>query len=181
MSYTIPPVPDSVLTEKAGKLGQSWITEIWHRWLFRLRLSVNDLAGLEVLQAFDPAPDSIVSVPETVRREVATVNAERSWHREISDLERLLAYEGTPPPPFQVHYGTHAERLSAAAEGLWFETDRKVLYGTPVIGEWGYLTGCMKDVIANRPIDLLVSDVGFEFRTTDAQFFTFWTGTEWLY
>lgn len=71
--------------------------------------------------------------------------------------------------------GTHAARLATAADpigALWMETDRSdVIYqaqpsGSPV---WAYIAGTMYGTLSpdQRPADLVASDAGFEFRSTD--------------
>ena len=89
--------------------------------------------------------------------------------------------------------GTHAMRLAAApdpAGALWMESDRSdVIYqvhrsGAPV---WAYITGTMYGTLSpdQRPADLVASDAGFEFRSTDSDpvyggRHFIWSGALWV-
>ncbi len=81
-------------------------------------------------------------------------------------------------------YDTHANRVANFLPANYpkgtpfLETDRNVLYyndGT----EWAYGTGTMVDVFANRPTDLVTTDINFLFISTDTLHEYFWTGSAW--
>lgn len=98
--------------------------------------------------------------------------------------------------------GTHIERIGDPAStdpalnkgmpastfrpgAFFWETDRSVLYqaawdpdGDPA---WVYVSGTMRDVLANKPADLGDNDTGFLFYGTDYAHTWRWTGTAWQY
>lgn len=106
--------------------------------------------------------------------------------------------------------GTHADRLDEASDpgefGLgtyFYETDRQVLYQARLVKLvdpahptdppvptpcWVYISGTMRDTLANKPTDLGHAtwtnhneDTGFLFYATDYAHTWRWTGTTWEY
>ena len=85
-----------------------------------------------------------------------------------------------------VLYGTHAQRppgVSAPARCLYVETDRGNVIYQNQNGTWHYLAGTMFGTLVpdQRPTDLGVNDVGFDFRTSvppPRQFI--WSQTAWV-
>lgn len=85
---------------------------------------------------------------------------------------------------------THASRVANFPPGSFalgvsfYETDRTVLYINELISgnnTWIYSLGVYSSVIANRPTDLGVNDVGFIFHATDQGMSYTWNGTVWIY
>jgi hypothetical protein len=83
-------------------------------------------------------------------------------------------------------YGPHkvrlAVQLSTVADGsLWFETDRTVYYQyESTVGAWVWTTGTMFALIASRPADLGINDVGFLFQDTTPGSLYRWSGSGWV-
>lgn len=84
--------------------------------------------------------------------------------------------------------GTHSNRLVSftppASVGLLFwETDRNVLYVSVLVSGsivWHYAAGTYENVIASRPSDLGVNDIGFNFVATDDETLSVWDGSAWI-
>lgn len=88
-----------------------------------------------------------------------------------------------------VRYGTHAARpaIASVADGvIYVESDRgNVIYqaqldagGNPA---WVYVSGTMRDTLANIPTDLGTNDKGFFFYGTDYTHTWRYTGSTWEY
>ncbi len=84
--------------------------------------------------------------------------------------------------------GTHADRLakfpatSYPPGTSFYETDRTVTYQVQVVGGvnvWLFLTGVMRDVLANIPTGLGANDTTFWFKATDYMHDYNWNGSAW--
>ena len=97
----------------------------------------------------------------------------------ITGLQGTLAQ-----PQVAVLSGTHAVRLATAATagGIFYETDRTVLYVGVASGSsiaWQYAAGTYTSVFANRPVDLGTNDRGFTLWITVENHICIWAGTVW--
>lgn len=85
--------------------------------------------------------------------------------------------------------GTHQQRLSSflpasePAGSYYYEIDRTVTYlnflAPSTDQVWQWVSGTMRDVFSNRPVDLGQYDAGFVFYATDQNLLFEWDGTIW--
>lgn len=131
------------------------------------------------------------------RNNALAVDGQLVWYN--GQLYRYNAAAGTATSPNQpgawqtiaatILEGTHAARpvASTLAVGtVYWETDRTVLYVIELVGGsnvWAYMAGVYDDILANRPSDLGVNDVGFQFAvsTYNSTLVYRWTGSTWAY
>ncbi len=114
----------------------------------------------------------------------------------LNDVQRLVAaatpiavnVTGTAQRGL-VHFGTHAQRLTAAPiqylnGPLWFETDRVAIYGVTATGgipAWALMAGAQAGTAAGRPGDLGTNEEGFVFYAQDQGVIYYWSGAVWHY
>jgi hypothetical protein len=154
------------------------------RWFYVMGTMTGTLSPDE--RPADLGPSDLLTPPTTAHPSVDT-----GFQFEATDTAQLWLWDGTQwvdatPYPSAI-YGTHAQRLAQpvarVADGaLWAETDRgNVLYQLHA-GLWWYVAGTMFGTLSpdQRPADLGVRDVGFDFRTSIAPQREFmWSGTAW--
>ena len=88
---------------------------------------------------------------------------------------------------FTLTEAAHADRLDATK--VWhgtrlYETDRTVSYECRIVSgakAWVYVSGTMRNTLANKPTDLGTNDAGFLFYATNYVRTFRWTGSAWEY
>lgn len=156
--------------------------------------SINDLKtpeGIErVLRQFSAAIGAIPTAPQSpdlnaLALKLAPIIRDELQAGGASPLN-LQSLPGSGVPFAAVD--THANRLAIypaynyPAGALFFESDRTMAYVDVLVSgvpTWEYSGGVYTSTFANRPADLVSTDIGFLFYATDQGTAYIWTGAAW--
>ena len=159
--------------------------------VLELQKELNKLRGMGGIPVFSRAPvltgNRVTEVGDPVEDQDAVTKAWAEARFGASVIQVALQAGGTNPLPVtglpgasSIAIGTHAERVSTAASGIFYETDRAAFY-VGISSAW-ILAMCRPLRTADPlPTDLGADDAGFTWFDSVAGITYRWSGAAWNY